>query len=68
MEELMDRMQKFLRREGGRLMIATSGDNWLVGVEFGQEADDSDMAGGAAYASESSITDALEYVLGEVGA
>jgi hypothetical protein len=49
--EVFGKLIGLLHAEGGRLIIHfdKSREEWMVGVEFGQEAEDSDMAGGASY-------------------
>jgi hypothetical protein len=42
-------------------------DRYVVGIEFGREAPDSDMAGGAAYGLAPVLTDALRQVAGDLG-
>lgn len=39
---------------------------WLVGYEFGQEAEDSPMAGGAAYATAGTLTEAVAAIVGQL--
>jgi hypothetical protein len=43
------------------------GRDWVVGIEMGREAPDSDMVGGAAYGVAGKLTDALEQALSEAG-
>jgi hypothetical protein len=65
-----------LAGEGGRLTIAFArgeidtppDDRWIVGYEFGREAEDSDMAGGASYGIGGNLNIALRHVFDEVGA
>jgi hypothetical protein len=57
-----------VEEEGGRLMISKMDDgSWVVGMEWGREAEDSDMAGAAAYGLQPNLYDALDQALGEVG-
>lgn len=65
-----------LAGEGGRLAIAFNrgdpgpgkDDSWVVAYEFGREAEDSDMAGGASYGIGGNLNEALRTVFIEVGA
>lgn len=51
---------RHIEQNEGRLVISqTSKGEWVIGYEFGKEAEDSDMAGGAAYGIGPSLTMAL---------
>jgi hypothetical protein len=67
--QLMDKILEFLQRQGGRLMAHydTSTQDWVVGVEFGRETPDSDMAGGAAYASNADLEVCVQDIRKQVG-
>jgi len=76
-DELMGGLLDHLAGEGGRLVISytpqspeeeSPDERWLVGYEFGREAEDSDMAGGASYGVNATLRDALQHVFDEVGA
>lgn len=67
-----------LREGGGRFVIAMlteRADNedgfvpteWMVGMEWGKEAPDSDMAAAAAYGTGETVTDALRSFLTDGG-
>lgn len=74
---LFDRLEEGLLAAGGGQVVLTSPDPgvdlamdisvWRVGLVFGQEADDSPMAGGAAYGSGPSLQQALRAALDEAG-
>lgn len=50
-----------LGEQGGSLAINGEDDGeWIVAIEFGREADDSPMAGGAAYGAGSTMAEALD--------
>jgi hypothetical protein len=75
-DEMMSGVLDHLAGEGGRLTIAfrqgevdtPPDDRWIVGYEFGREAPDSDMAGGASYGMGANLNEALRQVFDEVGA
>jgi hypothetical protein len=75
-DEMMMGVLDHLAGEGGRLTIAfrqgevdtPPDDRWIVGYEFGREAEDSDMAGGASYGMGANLNQALRQVFDEVGA
>lgn len=48
MEEL-ERLVTLIRDQGGTFTVANRDGEWLIGCEFGREAEDSPMAGGALY-------------------
>ena len=66
-ERLLEALVKF---DGGDLTIAYSPDDetspWLVGSTFGQEAEDSPMAGGAVYGAAVELGDALDQALSDL--
>lgn len=72
---LMQMAEAFLIRQGqGQLVLAVSPTpsnseptEWMAGFTFGQEAPDSDMAGGAAYGMGETATDALRQALNDAG-
>lgn len=67
---LLDRLEQGLHREGGQLVVTASPDRrreWTVGLTFGEEAQDSPMAGGAAYGMADNLQDALRAALDEAG-
>ncbi len=78
--EAVIKLLRFLEQEGGRLMVHRALNEpatdehparragWTVGVEFGQEDPDSDMAAGASYAAESDLFVALTKVATEIRA
>jgi hypothetical protein len=54
--------------EGGQLVISKNADQeWLVGLTWGKEAEDSDMAGAAAYGVGHSADAALIGLLNDLG-
>ncbi len=70
-QEQLERLLRHLHTNGGRLVInhySGSGrtEPWMLGYEFGAEADDSNMAGGAAYASSLSLEQAVADLYEEV--
>lgn len=50
----------------GVLALSYDGQTWVAAYEFGREAEDSDMAGGASYAQSPHLPDALRRVAEEV--
>lgn len=59
-----------LNQEAGQLTLVLDpdgDDGWTVAMTFGQEAPDSDMAGGAAYGTGTTAADALREALHECG-
>lgn len=56
-----------LANEGCNYALTRHKDNWLVALEWGQEAEDSPMVGAAAYGVSTSIWVAVEMALQEVG-
>ncbi|MGQ0774576.1 MAG: hypothetical protein ACT4NY_09185 [Pseudonocardiales bacterium] len=57
-----------LARESGRLMIACDTQKqWLVGIEFGREDEDSDMYAAAAYGVGATAQEAITKALAETG-
>lgn len=81
--EVLIKLLRFLEQEGGSLGIHRSVERpvqdgqgnrsmasagWTIALEFGREADDSDMAAGASYAAESDLFVALTKVAKEVRA
>jgi hypothetical protein len=72
-DELMAGILDHLAQEDGRLMVshrpATDGsERWVVGYEWGHEAEDSDMVGAASYGMGPVLRDALQQVFDEIGA
>lgn len=77
----MGGVEKGLAEQGGKIVIshharqgrdglqvsARENDPWVVGIEFGQEAPDSDMAGGAAYGMGETMLEALQQAVDETG-
>lgn len=65
----MDDLIKFIERHGGGIGVMFNDGNheWTVAVEFGREAADSDMAGGASYGIGESLDEALLTVRQELG-
>lgn len=67
----MDRIINTLSEDGGRVMISfdpdKKGDTWMVGMEWGREAPDSDMAGAAAYGLRDTLESALSAALEDSG-
>lgn len=77
----MGGVEKGLTEQGGKIVIshharqsgdelqvsARESDPWVVGIEFGQEAPDSDMAGGAAYGMGDTMIEALQKAVDETG-
>lgn len=61
----------FLRKEGGRLGLSynpeiSTDEKWTAACEFGREADDSDMVGGAAYGVGRSSADAFGAMMSDL--
>ena len=65
LEYILEHMAK-QKGEGGLVITAHSEDEYTIGYEFGSEAPDSPMAGGAAYGI-GSATEALVSVATELG-
>lgn len=68
--QMVEIILRNLMEQGGRLVITVDhdrGDPVVVGCEFGQEAEDSPMAGGASYGIGETPEQALATVLGETG-
>jgi hypothetical protein len=67
----LQRLQQHLRQNGPIVMshVAghSSGDHFAVGSEWGQEAPDSPMAGGAAYGVGETLEEALNQLLSDLG-
>lgn len=65
---LLQRLEDGLAKQGGQLVV-TSDDGLVLALTFGQEAEDSDMAGGAAYGmgEPDELAAALEALLDEAG-
>lgn len=69
----MDELIKFLEKQGsGRFAVSflpdqDSGMPWTVMAEFGREAEDSNMAGGAAYGVGNSFEEAFAQLKNEIG-
>ena len=49
--------------EGQLVVSQSSKGEWVIGYTFGREAEDSDMAGGAAYGVGPSLTSAIDQVM-----
>ena len=68
------RLVRFLEQEGGGLHVHRTvtgqgrSPGWTVGIEFGQEDPDSDMAAGASYAAETDLLVALNKIATEIRA
>lgn len=68
----MGGVEKGLTSEGGRVVLSHDPDrhedeSWVVGIEFGKEAPDSPMAGGAAYGTGGTMLEALQQAVDETG-
>lgn len=71
--DLLTRLITHLGDDEGRLVIVHDPEKepdqrWMVAYEFGREAPDSDMAGGASYHLSATLTQALLSTAHEVGA
>jgi hypothetical protein len=68
---VFDQLLDHLKGEGGHIVITFRedhhGSEWVVGYEFGREAPDSDMAGGAAYGMGPDLDSAVTQVTDQVG-
>jgi hypothetical protein len=65
---LLGQAIEVIEEEGGRVLISKNDDGtWVVGMEWGKEAEDSPMAGAAAYGLDDSLDAALERCLGDAG-
>lgn len=69
---MMDDITKLLQQGGGRFGLSFNNDPvteepWLAALEWGQEAPDSDMYGGAAYGLDEIPALAVEKCLREAG-
>jgi len=61
--QIMERLAKHVEQAGGgvfAMVLKQGGGEWVVSAEFGQEAPDSPMAGGAAYGLDGDLRRALE--------
>ena len=72
MEEYLKKLVKYLDEQdgGGALVIQRTEDDavpWMVSFEFGKEAEDSDMVGGAAYGAADTAEEALKQVVSQCG-
>jgi hypothetical protein len=71
MPPVFDRLLDHMRDQdgGGQFVISTrgTGNEWVVGYTFGKEAEDSDMAGGAAYGMGPDLDSAVTQVAEQVG-
>lgn len=71
--DIIDRVTKLQDRHGyvGMAMshaeTSIAGRSWTVAIEFGREAPDSPMVGGAAYGVASDLREAVEQALSEAG-
>jgi hypothetical protein len=65
----IDKILEHLHVEGGRLTVAYDDeeDDWTVAFEFGHEAEDSPMVGGASYATGRNLEVCLNFIADEVG-
>jgi hypothetical protein len=70
-EELLARLDRHLHRassDGEMHLVIVLGDGgWMVGSEWGREAEDSPMVAAAAYGTGHTLTEAMEQMLGEAG-
>lgn len=69
---VFDQLLDHLQANGGKIVIGCDEDRaygreWIVGYEFGREAEDSDMAGGAAYGMGPDLDSAVTQVADQVG-
>jgi hypothetical protein len=66
-DQILDHMRD--QDGGGQLVISTrgTGEDWVVGYHFGKEADDSPMAGGAAYGMGPDLDSTVVQVAEQVG-
>lgn len=68
-QELMRRLHSFMLQQGNAsLGIVLVGEEWSVSLEFGKEAEDSDMVGGASYQVGEQLIPCLQRLVEEVGA
>lgn len=70
-EKFLTKIIETIGSDTGMLSIChdpdSDSDFWLVGLEFGREAEDSPMAGGAAYGTGKTLAEAAERVAEEMG-
>lgn len=70
---MMEIIAATLAEEGGRFMLAkmdgpkSVSEPWTAGMEWGREAEDSDMVGAAAYGVGSSPSEAITRMLQDAG-
>jgi hypothetical protein len=65
----LNRAVKTIAEEGGRLMISYEEEKgvWITGMEWGKEAEDSDMAGAAAYGLQDTLESSLGALVEDAG-
>lgn len=64
----LQRLQRFAERERAPVVIHHKpGEGWSLMSEFGQEAPDSPMAGGAIYGMDEDVTTCIEQGLADAG-
>ena len=69
MEEMLKKLLAYLGEQGGVLIIQKTEDvqpPWMVSFEFGKEAEDSDMVGGAAYGA-GELEESIRQVVSQCG-
>lgn len=54
------------KNEGHLVLDVNSKNEWVIGYTFGREAEDSDMAGGAAYGSRT-LSSSLQEIVSDLG-
>jgi hypothetical protein len=71
-QELLAKLVAYLgEQEGGGVLLLHKSDDktspWMVSFEFGKEAEDSDMVGGAAYGAAETAEEAVKQVAAQCG-
>lgn len=66
-DQYLSALQKNLADQGGACTVSFDAQEWLCALVFGREAPDSDMAGGAAYGTGETLSEALRAALDQTG-
>jgi hypothetical protein len=66
-QEAMDHISENLQEQEGRFIVSFFDNSWVCAIEWGKEAPDSDIFGGAAYGTGSSMQEAIDQALNQTG-
>lgn len=66
-QRLIRLIAKHAAKEGGVLAVTERDGRYVAGYQFGREAEDSDMAGGAAYGIGDTVYEALNSLVADLG-